>query len=64
MGLGQGLGQFVNCFMPKTDDLCSICSTRRKVNSNNDKTVALLTILVLKQEVERGTSLRFTGYLC
>lgn len=52
MGLGQGLGQFVNCFMPKTDDLGSICSTRRKVNSNHDKTVALLAILALKQEVE------------
>lgn len=36
MVLGQGLGQFVNCFMSKPDDLGSICSTSRKVNSNRD----------------------------
>lgn len=36
MGLGQGLGQFVNCLLPKPDDLGFICRTSRKVNSNNN----------------------------
>ena len=62
MGLGQGLGQFVICFMPKHDDLGSICSTRRKVNSNNDN-CGIISSLGTEAGGRERPSLRFTSYL-
>lgn len=63
MGLGQGLDQFVNCFMPKPDDLGSICSTRRKENSNNDNNCGIISNPGTEAGGRERPSLRFTGYL-